>query len=349
MKYVKPMKGGRYLYYAEPGKALVRLPTLPMNHPDFLRAYAEAASGATPVPSVRKAREGTVAALCAAYKASTDFLRLRPSTREMRARIVGKIAEKGGEALVTDLRAKHIRANLAGLSPDAANNRLKVWRSLTKFAVDREWIEEDPAIQIRKVKVDRDGHHCWTDAEIAKYRDHWSSGSKPRLAFELALWTGARRGDLVALGRQNLSGGSLTYTSKKTRVEACIPIMPEAARELAEVRGMLFLETAQGKPHSEKAFGAWFKDKCRAAGLPDHCTLHGLRKAMARILAEAGESASTIAAWGGWKTLDEVAHYTEAADRKKLTHRTDRARNLDTPTEPVSENGEKPSKINAKK
>jgi enterobacteria phage integrase len=55
-----------------------------------------------------------------------------------------------------------------------------------------------------------------------------------------------------------------------------------------------------------------------AAGLPKRCKAHGLRKAAARRLAEAGCSASEIAAITGHKTLAEVERYTRAADQERL-------------------------------
>ncbi|MGR3716966.1 MAG: hypothetical protein ACU0B1_09490 [Thermohalobaculum sp.] len=66
-------------------------------------------------------------------------------------------------------------------------------------------------------------------------------------------------------------------------------------------------------------------------------------------MAEAGATTHAIAAWGGWKTLAEVAHYTEAMDRRKLTHAgTEQKQNFDNPANPVVKNREKPNEINAK-
>jgi integrase len=45
---------------------------------------------------------------------------------------------------------------------------------------------------------------------------------------------------------------------------------------------------------------------------------HGLRKAAARRLAEAGCSANEIAAITGHTTLKEIERYTKAADQRKL-------------------------------
>lgn len=349
LKFVKPIRkptGKMYLYYAKPGHKLVRLPELPENDPEFLRAYAEAARAAPKARSTRAATDGTIAALVVSYKNSPAFRGLRGSTKEMRGRILDKISDKGKSAFVADLGPRHIRADIAHLTPHAANNRLKVWRALTKHACEEDMIEVDPARDVKKRKVEGGGHHCWTDDEIARYRAHHQSGTKARLAFELFLWTGARRGDVVRLGRQNINNGSLSYVAEKTGVEVCIPILPEFHFEMAEMpkSQMLFLETVHGKPHSVKAFGAWFKKRCIEAGLPDHCTAHGLRKARARIMAEAGKTSHQIAAWGGWKTLAEVTHYTEAADRKRLTHDgVEQEQNFGNSIHKVSKNPEKPN------
>ena len=50
----------------------------------------------------------------------------------------------------------------------------------------------------------------------------------------------------------------------------------------------------------------------------ERCKAHGLRKAAARRLAEAGCSASEIAAITGHRTLAEVERYTRAADQERL-------------------------------
>jgi hypothetical protein len=56
----------------------------------------------------------------------------------------------------------------------------------------------------------------------------------------------------------------------------------------------------------------------REAGLPQCCKPHGLRKAAARRLAEAGCSAIEIMAIAGHKTLAEVERHTRPAEQEKL-------------------------------
>ncbi len=80
---------------------------------------------------------------------------------------------------------------------------------------------------------------------------------------------------------------------------------------------LTFLTTAFGKPFTAAGFGNWFREQCNEAGLP-HCSAHGLRKAAARRLAEAGCTAHEIAAITGHASLREVQRYTKAADQTRL-------------------------------
>jgi enterobacteria phage integrase len=87
---------------------------------------------------------------------------------------------------------------------------------------------------------------------------------------------------------------------------------------LAKRGDATILVTAYGQPFTVKGFGNMIATAIREAGLPARCKAHGLRKAAARRLAEAGCSASEIAAITGHKTLAEVERYTRAADQERL-------------------------------
>jgi hypothetical protein len=63
-----------------------------------------------------------------------------------------------------------------------------------------------------------------------------------------------------------------------------------------------FIVTRSGKPFALTAFSNWVRLKCNEARLP-HCSAHGLRKAAARRLAEAGCSQHEIAAITGHSAL----------------------------------------------
>jgi integrase len=120
------------------------------------------------------------------------------------------------------------------------------------------------------------------------------------------------------MGRQHINDGAICVRQQKTGREVWVPVHEALAPILGEASpNLTFLLTDQGKPYTAAGFGNWFRDQCRAAGLHG-CSAHGLRKAAARRLAEAGCSTHEIAAITGHASLKEIARYTEAADRKRL-------------------------------
>ena len=97
-----------------------------------------------------------------------------------------------------------------------------------------------------------------------------------------------------------------------------MPIRDELAKALAlhKAEHAVFLVTAAGAPFTDAGFGNWFGDACKAAGVSARA--HGLRKAAARRLAEAGATTAELQAWGGWKNATEVDRYIQAANRARL-------------------------------
>ena len=142
------------------------------------------------------------------------------------------------------------------------------------------------------------------------------------------LYTGASRADAVRLGwhsiRQTDSGPRLEYSRRKTRRQAdpirvSIPVHPDLAEVLdaCDPGTFTFLQTAQGAGRSAAGLGNKMREWCDVAGLTE-CSAHGLRKACARRLAEAGATAHEIMAITGHKTLAEVERYTRAALREGM-------------------------------
>ena len=65
---------------------------------------------------------------------------------------------------------------------------------------------------------------------------------------------------------------------------------------------------------SRQTFRRW----CDKAGLPPHCTPHGVRKATTAYLAEKGCTDHEIMAITGHRSLSEVQRYTQKARRSVL-------------------------------
>ena len=82
---------------------------------------------------------------------------------------------------------------------------------------------------------------------------------------------------------------------------------------------MAFLaNTRTGAPLGPKYLQNWWQGVIRRAGLPQECVRHGLRKAAARRLAEAGCTVWQIAAITGHQSLKEVERYTRASDQRRM-------------------------------
>ncbi|MEO1910951.1 MAG: tyrosine-type recombinase/integrase [Paracoccus sp. (in: a-proteobacteria)] len=318
-------KDGRQYKYRRVGSQLVALPDLPEHHPDFIAAYV-AAGAVQPKP---RHREGTISALCAAYLSSHEYRRMADSTRAVWRRTLDRISNDRGTAFVVDLRPDHLRKDIRALTPGAAQNRLKAWRSILKFAVEEGMIPADPSVGVKAQRGEVKPHRQWTWAELSKFREHWPLEAPERIAFEVIFWTGARCVDAVRLGWQRVDDdGWLSYVQVKTGGPATCPIsvLPDWASTMEADQALflasvprdrlIWITTQTGKPRSVKGLSQWMSAAASSAGLPSDCTAHGLRKARAAALAEAGATASQIGAWTGHASLSEIAHYTRQADQK---------------------------------
>jgi integrase len=63
-------------------------------------------------------------------------------------------------------------------------------------------IGSNPTIGVRLLQgKNREGFHTWTVEEIDRFQERWPIGTRERLAFDLLLYTGLARGDMVRLGK----------------------------------------------------------------------------------------------------------------------------------------------------
>lgn len=324
-KYVHGFKdrhGKPRWYLRRRGFKRVPLPGLPWS-PEFMAVYEAAMADQPREPiGAGRTKPGTISALVVAYYESPGFKNLEPSTQYDYRNILDNFRNDHGEKRVAMLERRHIEKMIVDriATPSAANKLLKMLRLLMGFAMRLGMRRDDPTAGVKRLKITSPGHPVWSHDDIAKYRDRHQPGTKARLAMELGLNTMQRRSDLVRMGPQHIRSGTLSIRQVKTGMLVEIPVLPElkAALEASPSDHLTFVVTEAGKPFSTAGFGNWFRDRCTEAGLPTGFNTHGLRKAGATRLADAGCSDHEIMAWGGWKTLSEVQRYTRAANRKRL-------------------------------
>jgi integrase len=307
-------------YFRRPGFESRALHGLPCSA-EFMSDY-EAASAGQPQPiGSNRARPGTMRALAFSYLASPAFHTLRPSTQRAYRRIIERLCKDHGDKRAAELRRGHVVNLVAARAeqPGAANGLRMALRVMMKHAIEIGLRADDPTREVRAIRIRTEGHHSWTDEEIAQFERCHPIGSRARLAQALLLYTGQRRGDVVRMGAQHMRNGALHVKQQKTGAELIIPVHPILAAIIAAAPRdhLTFVTTRLGGPFQGSAFSRWFREKCDEAGLP-HCSAHGLRKAAARRLAEAGCTAHEIGAITGHASLTELVRYTRTADQRRL-------------------------------
>jgi integrase len=300
--------------------------------PEFLAAYQAAIAATEPKPP--RVAAGTLEWLGGVYMASAEFKRLDARSQRLRASILKScFAEPftpGADALfgacplsaLGPQHARTLRDRKAAL-PGAANNRLKYLGAMFSWAVEAGHIGANPARDVKPLRYASEGFHPWSPAEIRQFVARHPLGTRAHLALALLLFTGARRGDMVYFGRQHVRGGVLRFIPAKTKhqrmtaIEFDIPAELERIIAASPCGDMTFLVTEAGQPFTPAGFGNWFRDRCDEAKL-SHCSAHGVRKALATMLAERGATDRQLMATLGWTSAGQATTYTGAADRRKL-------------------------------
>jgi integrase len=253
---------------------------------------------------------------------SATFANLAESTRRTRRQILERFRAEHGDKAIATLGKTHVErmVNAKAATPGAALNFLGALRALMRHAITVGLRADDPTVGMRGPKFKSAGFYTWTEADIAAFEAKHPVGTRARLALALLLYTAQRRADVVKMGRQHVRDGLIHVRQSKTGTTLAIPLHPELCRVLdgTPAENMTFMTTTGGKPFHPDSFTHWFKRQCREAGLPVKASVHGLRKAACRRLAELGCSASVIASISGHSTLREVSRYTAAADQVRL-------------------------------
>lgn len=311
---------------------------------DFARYEAQGRESAA--PAVKPAPR-TMDALAARYRASTRWQRMESSSRYTFGRLVDRVLaitdRKGnrfGARPVDAITVASLEKMLGrfGDTPGTANAFRKTLRMMFAYAIKLDWRHDNPAALTDKYKGGP-GFHTWTDDEIEQYRARWAYGTKARLALELALNTAARRCNVAQLTRAQLRAGKFHIEHVKGGE---VTIVRATAETLAAIEAMQatgighFLVTDYGKPFTVAGLGNKMREWCDDAGLR-HCSMHGLRKAQSRRLAESGATDAQGRAVTGQKKNETFAHYAAKADRERLADAA--ITNLENQPQPTSKKG----------
>src|SRR5262249_13921831 len=152
-----------------------------------------------------------------------------PDTRRTRKNILERFRNEHGDKRIAMLRPEHIKRMVAAKAgtPSAARNFLNTIRVMMAHCLIEGMIQADPTHSVKVSAIKTIGYATWPEGFITAFRARHPLGTRPRLALELLVATGAARGDIVRLGRQHVRDADLAFRRHKTNVLVEIPILPE--------------------------------------------------------------------------------------------------------------------------
>jgi integrase len=206
--------GNVRVYLRLPGRPKVRLSEKPGTDA-FLAEYRCALAGdVVPVAPTRpKPSADTLSWLVDRHFESAEFKGLHTRTQYVRRLILGHVVKDDGNKPYKLLETKHVRRmrDLKADKPQAANSRVKALRAVFAWAVlpGVELADHNPAKDVPYTEAKGDGHHSWTDEEVALFEAHHPIGTKARLALALLLYSSQRKSEVVLFGPGHVHDGWL--------------------------------------------------------------------------------------------------------------------------------------------
>ncbi|WP_436398602.1 tyrosine-type recombinase/integrase [Roseobacter sp. S98] len=240
------------------------------------------------------------------------------TTKSNRLAIFARYRKTQGDRPLKTITSEAIERALYAKGGFGAVNDYKALKPVFEHVKRLGFLPKNPLSGIELDRPKTKGFAVADAEDIASFQNRWPVGTRERLIFDLALYTGAARVDLAKLSRKNLEGDLLVYVRQKSNVKARVPLSPELRAVIDRTPDIApaFILSSRGKKMSAAGLGNMFRDAAAEAEMK--ARLHGLRKAFCIYWAENGASTHQIAAMAGHMSLSEVERYTRAADRERM-------------------------------
>jgi integrase len=323
--YPEVHKGYEYIYVRIGNGKRVRLHAMPGTEA-FTAEYARAIETLKGPVGIGRGLAGSIRALATRYLASDAFRALSANQQERYRKRIERFATANGHRAVETLDGNYFRAALAEL---ASVHERNLWQyalvGMFRWGAEQHppLVRQNPFLGIKADKTaESKPHRRWLPGHVAAFRSAHATGTIERRAFEFIMCTLARgRSDVSRMTRHNVQGGVVSFTAAKNgEAMEGLPISPWLKAELAAVPAteLIFFRGRDGRPMSGDAFGKMFKAACKAAGLDDDLTPHGIRHAGACEAAERGESVLTIQRMLGDRKIEAALVYVQQAETVRM-------------------------------
>lgn len=256
------------------------------------------------------------------YHAHDDYTRLKPRTKADYDKITDYLAGKLGHLQPRNIQQHHVIAWrdqwAKDTSPHKANYRTRVLSIILEHARAMGLLtnkELNPAKGVKAIKYEKLERLPWPQDMIDAFRA--KATGQALFAFELALGTGQRIGDVLKMQWGDLQDGGIVVKQNKTGKPLWLPLTTHlrAALDATAPRSVFMLtnQTATG-PWSYRGASKAIRDVRVAIGAQAH-DIHSLRYTAAVELVLAGADDDVVAAITG-QSKQMVIHYTKSARQK---------------------------------
>lgn len=333
LRYAKPKRprgpaGPTYWYFDPPGG-----PRIPLGKDLGPRALTLAYAAAMATLE-RDPDPTTMAGLIHAYERSEAYRQLRPATRKGYDYHLAIINERWGSAPIAaiDRNTRSARAEFKKWRrtfadrPRTADYLWAVLKLLFGFAIDEGLLRENPCKGggrgERFYRSDR-RNKIWTEADIVRFEA--VASPELRLALRLALDTGLRQGDLLALTWSAFDGERINWQTSKRGRRVSILLSEDVRAMLASARyedshigSTHILTNSRGRPWTSSGFHSSWGKACEKAGI-EGLHFHDLRGTAVTRAAFDGATPHQLASRFGWSlkaVLDLLDHHYLADDQR---------------------------------
>ncbi|WP_273691709.1 tyrosine-type recombinase/integrase [Ketogulonicigenium vulgare] len=328
----------RYRVRVEGNKAKrIAIPVGP-DHPEFGNYYWSARSGEGWTPTAApKVIVHSLDWLAHSYlqhvAKSVDAGAMSDKTLRQRRSLLNRLCDhvdadgRYGDLDMNAPAAAFVRVRDAWIAtPAAADNLMKACRMMYQWGIENGHVKANPASGVSAIHKSKGGAKAWTLDELRRFKAAHPKGTTAHLWLSLHMFTACRISDVIWLGRdcEITRDGQiwLEWTPrKKGSAPVTLPILPplyEATRA-AKVVGQSYLLTNFGKSFSTpEGLRNRVRKWCETAGIKGK-TSHGLRKAVAELLAEAGCTQHQIMAIMAHTQAKTSEIYTRGAQRRTLS------------------------------
>ena len=257
----------------------------------------------------RRPPQGCLFTLICEFKSSAEYGGLAASTRRAYVSYLREIELEFGDMPISALENPRVRGEFKRWRDGMAATPRKAdyaWTTLARvlsFAKDRGRISTNLCERGGRLYGADRADKIWTETDIARLL---AVATPPMaLALTLALWTGQRQGDLLALPWSGYDGSYIRLRQSKTGQPVVVPVgRPlKALLDATKRRGPMILTNARGRPWTSDGFRTSWRRLCAKAAIVG-LTFHDLRGSAVTRLALAHASPPEIAGVTGHSLAD---------------------------------------------